>query len=128
MAHNKYFQSVPTALTTSVANLLSPFTPDSGTGVGAGAAALHAVYMIVKHIRVVNKTSNAVSFSLWLGATGASAAGTEIVGQGLSVAANSYEDFYGQFRVDSNSSQFVTGSASSNSALTIMFEGEIGIY
>jgi hypothetical protein len=82
-------------------------------------------YAIVRHIRLVNKTAGAVTFSMFVGATGGSAAGTEFMGLGNSIAANSYLDWYGQLRLDSG--DFLTGFANTATALTFQAEGEIGI-
>jgi hypothetical protein len=73
----------------------------------------------------VNKTSGAVTFSLWLGATGGNAAGTEVVGTALSVAANSAYDWYGLLRLDA--ADFLVGGASAGTSLTFEGEGEIGV-
>jgi len=73
----------------------------------------------------VNKTAGAVTFSLWLGATGANAAGTEVIGQALSVPANSYVDWYGALRLDA--ADFLVGGASAATSLSIQGEGEIGV-
>lgn len=80
------------------------------------------VYDVVTHIHIVNKTAGAVSFSLWLGATGANAAGTEIGGIGRSVAANSAFDWYGRLRMDST--DFLVGGAGAATSLAITVEGE----
>ena len=66
-----------------------------------------------------------MNFSLWLGATGGNVAGTEIVGQGLSIAANASYDYYGLMRLDA--ADFLVGGASANTALSIQGEGEIGV-
>ena len=84
-----------------------------------------ATYILLRHIRIVNKTAGAVTFSLWLGATGANAAGTETIGQALSVAANSAYDWYGLMRLDST--DFLVGGASAGTSLSIEGEGEIGV-
>ena len=121
MASNKAFRFGPVALTTTTTtNILNP--PAASGGVNAGSA---AQYIILKHIRVVNKTSSAATFSLWLGSTGANTAGTEVIGIGLSVAANSAYDWYGMMRLDST--DFLVGGASANTTLTIQGEGEIGV-
>jgi hypothetical protein len=82
-------------------------------------------YIILRHIRIVNKTAGAVTFSLWLGATGANAAGTEVIGIALSVAANSAYDWYGMMRLDA--ADFLVGGASAGTSLSIQGEGEIGV-
>src|SRR6266853_6923777 len=81
------------------------------------------IYDVIKHIHIVNKTAGAVTFSLWLGATGANAAGTEIIGNALSVAANSAFDWYGMLRLDA--ADFLVGGASAATSLTFEAEGEI---
>lgn len=81
-------------------------------------------YVLIRHIRIVNKTGSAATFSLWLGATGANAAGTEVIGQGLSVPANTAFDWYGLLRMDV--ADFLVGGAGTAAALTLECEGEIG--
>ena len=121
MAQNKIFRFGPIALTnTLTANLLNPATATGGVNGGSSSQ-----YIILKHIRIVNKTAGAVTCSFWLGATGANAAGTEVIGIGLSVAANSYIDYYGQLRLDA--ADFLVGGASANTSLSILGEGEVGV-
>jgi hypothetical protein len=73
----------------------------------------------------VNKTGSAASFSLWKGATGGNAAGTEVIGQGTLVPANSYVDWYGIMRFDA--ADFLVGGAGTTLALSIQGEGELGV-
>jgi len=121
MASNKIFRFGPIALTTTMTtNLLNPATASGGVNGGASGQ-----YIVLKHVRVVNKTGTAATFSLWLGATGANAAGTEIIGQALSVPANSYVDWYGSLRIDTT--DFLVGGAGTTTALTINGEGEVGV-
>jgi hypothetical protein len=121
MASNKTFRFGPIALTTTLTtNLLNPPTATGGVNGGSSAQ-----YIILKHVRIVNKTGSAATFSLWLGATGGNAAGTEVIGQALSVAANSFHDWYGMLRLDS--ADFLVGGAGTTTALTIQGEGEIGV-
>lgn len=121
---NKPFRFGPIALTTTTTtNLLNPGTTTGG--VNATAAPYDKTYLLLRHVRVVNKTAGAVTFSLWLGATGGNAAGTEVIGQGLSVAANSYVDWYGYLLL--TTADFLVGGASANTSLSIDGEGEIGI-
>jgi hypothetical protein len=122
MAQNKIVRFGPVALGASAANVLNPPTITGGTGV---AGTNTATYLIVRHLRIVNKTAAAVPFSLWIGATGGSASGTEFMGTGQSVTANGFVDWYGMVRLDS--ADFLTGLAGSASALTIEGEGEVGI-
>lgn len=121
MAANKVFRFGPIALTaTYTTNLLNPPTATGGVNGGSSAQ-----YIVLKHIRVVNKTGSAATFRMFLGATGGNAAGTEVVGYDLSVAANSYVDWYGLMRLDS--ADFLVGGASAGTTLTVQGEGEIGV-
>lgn len=121
MAANKTFRFGPIALTNVLTtNLLNP--PTTTGGVNAGTS---PQYLILKHLRITNKTAAAVPFSLWLGATGANAAGTEVIGQGKPVPANDSVDWYGILRLDSP--DFLVGGAGAAAALSIMGEGEIGV-
>lgn len=121
MASNKLFRFGPVALTTTLTtNILNPATATGGVNGGSSAN-----YIVLRHIRIVNKTATAATFSLYLGATGANAAGTEIIGIGLSVAANSAFDWYGLLRLDST--DFLVGGAGTATALTINGEGEVGV-
>jgi hypothetical protein len=121
MASNKMFRFGPVALSnTLTTNILNP--PAASGGGGAGSS---GNYIVLRHIRIVNKTAGAVTFSLYLGATGANTAGTEVVGTALSVAANSAYDWYGQLRLDV--ADFLVGGASAATSLTIQGEGEIGV-
>lgn len=122
MAANKRFRFGPIALTSTLTtNLLNPPTATGGVNGGSSAQ-----YILLTHIRVVNKTSGAVTCSFWLGGTGGNVAGTEVLAQGLSVPANSFVDFYPTgLRLDST--DFLVGGASANTSLTIQGEGEIGV-
>lgn len=134
MAANKPLNVGPVALTTTTTtNIVNPPTLTGGTGLhGTNTAS----FLILRHIRVVNKTAGALNFALWLGATGANAAGTETIaggaasagaltaGTGVSVAANSYFDWFGYLRMDT--ADFLVGGASAT-GLTIEGEGEIGV-
>jgi hypothetical protein len=121
---NKKFRFGPIALTTTLTtNLLNP--PTAAGGVNGGSS---SQYILIQHLRIVNKTGSAATFSLWLGATGANAAGTEVVGQGKSVAANDVYDVYfggGGLRLDA--ADFLVGGSNTATALTIEGEGEIGV-
>lgn len=123
MAANKIIRMGPVALTaTLTTNVMNPPTLTGGTGL---AGTNTASYLILRHIRIVNKTAGAVTFSLYIGATGANVAGTEFMGLGTSVAANSYVDWYGMLRLDT--ADFLVGGASALTSLTFQAEGEIGI-
>jgi hypothetical protein len=123
MAANKTFRFGPVIMSaTLTTNILNPTITSLAGPVGYTQT---QPYLIIRHIRIVNKTGSAATFSLWLGATGGNAAGTEIIGQGLSVAANTSYDWYGTLRLDA--ADFLVGGAGTGSALTIEGEGEIGL-
>lgn len=118
---NKRFRAGPVALTNvTTTNILNPATAAGGTNAGAAAQ-----YIVLSHIRIVNKTAGAVTCSFWLGGTGGNVAGTEVIGQGLSVPANSYIDWYGSMRLDST--DFLVGGASAATSLSFEAEGEVGV-
>lgn len=121
MASNKIFRFGPIALTnTLTTNLLNPAAATGGVNGGSSGQ-----YIVLRHIRIVNKTTSSATFSLWLGATGGNAAGTEVIGQALSVAANSAFDWYGALRLDT--ADFLVGGASAATTLSIEGEGEVGV-
>lgn len=123
MAANKIFRFGPVALTTTLTtNILNPNVTSLA---GTTGFTMTQPYIILKHIRIVNKTASAATCSFWLGATGANTAGTEVIGQGLSVPANSYVDWYGQLRLDA--ADFLVGGAGTATALSIQGEGELGV-
>ena len=121
MAQNKAFRFGPVALSaTLTTNILNPPTTTGGTNAGSSSQ-----YIILRHLRFVNKTGGAVTFSLYLGATGANAAGTEVIGTTYSVAANSAYDWYGALRLDA--ADFLVGGASAGTSITLNGEGEVGV-
>jgi hypothetical protein len=123
MAANKIFRSGPVALTTTLTtNILNPNVSSLAGPVGF---TMTQPYIILRHARISNKTGTAATFSLWLGATGANAAGTEVIGTGQSVPANSYVDWYGMLRMDA--ADFLVGGSGTATALTFEAEGEIGL-
>ena len=121
MAANKRFRFGPVALTnTLTTNILNP--PTATGGVNGGSSSM---YILLQHVRIVNKTSSAATYTLYLGATGANAAGTEVIGTATSIAANSAMDYYGALRLDA--ADFLVGGSGTSTALTITGEGEIGV-
>ena len=123
MAANKIFNFSPVALTTTLTtNILNPNITSLAGPVGF---TMTQPYIVLRHIRIVNKTASAATFSLWRGATNANAAGTEVIGQGFSIAANSAFDWYGIMRFDA--ADFLVGGAGTATALSIQGEGEIGV-
>lgn len=121
MASNKVFTFGPVVLSnTLTTNILNPDATSGGVNDNSTA-----LYIVIRHIRIVNKTAGAVTCSFWKGATGGNVAGTEIIGIGLSVAANSYIDWYGMMRFDT--ADFLVGGASAATSLSIQGEGEVGV-
>ena len=122
MASNRVFNFGPVALTnTLTTNILNGGVTSLAGPIGFTAS---QPYIVIRHIRISNKTGSAATFSLWKNGTGANTAGSEVIGTALSVAANSAYDWYGQMRFDST--DFLVGGSGTATALTIMGEGEIG--
>ena len=80
------------------------------------------IFDLVKHIHIANKTGTPASVSLWLGATGANAAGTELF-IGKLVAANDVYDWYTP-GLKMLSTDFLVGGSATATALTITINGE----
>ena len=95
MAANKNVRFGPVAVANAVGNLFNPGTLAGGVNPPAGTNQ----YWILRHIRLVNKTAGAVTFS--------------------------YVDWYGALRLDV--ADFLTGVASAATSLTIEAEGEQGV-
>lgn len=120
--NNKKFSFGPVALTTTLTtNILNPPTASGGVNAGSSAS-----YITLNQIIISNKTASAATFSLWKGATGANAAGTEFIGTAISVPANS-NAVYNLGNVRFDSSDFLVGGAGTTTALTISGSGEIGV-
>lgn len=119
---NTPFKFGPVALTnTTTTNILNTNVTSLAGPVGI---TLNQPYVLLTHIRVVNKTAGAVTVSLWVGGTGANTAGTEFAWQGKSVPANDAVDWYGRLKL--GNADFLVGGASANTSLSIEGEGEIG--
>lgn len=121
---DKPFRFGPLALTaTYTTNLLNP--PTASGGVNAGSSAQQ---ILLNHIRVNNVTGSDATFRLYLGATGANAAGTEVSPTDLNVPANDFVDlWFGGQGLVINSTDFLVGGASSLTTLTIQGEGAIRV-
>lgn len=100
--------AAPVALTSTLTT--NVYNPSSNT------------FAIVRQIHVVNKTASAHNFTLYLGATGANAAGTELF-VAYNVAANSSYDWYCAMKM--STSDFLVGGADANTSLTITVLGEL---
>jgi hypothetical protein len=102
----------PAYLANAVANI---YTPPAST-----------IYTLIRHIHVANVTAGAVTFTLYVGATGGSSGGTELF-KAYSVAANSSYDWYPVGGLMMVSTDFLTGLASAATSLTIEINGEQGV-
>lgn len=88
----------PAFISASVANIYNP--PGNET---------------VRNIHIANEGASAATFSLWYGATGASAAGTALH-KNVTIAAGAVVDY--PFPLKLTSSVFLTGQASAANTLT----------
>jgi hypothetical protein len=79
------------------------------------------IYTVIRQIHIANVTGGAVTFTLYIGATGGSAAGTELF-KAHSIAANSEFDHYCNRKM--LSTDFLSGLASAATSLTITVDGE----
>jgi hypothetical protein len=79
------------------------------------------VVAFVRHIHVTNKTASAATFSLWIGATGGNAAGTELF-NAQNVPGNTSFDFYCTIKMVT--ADFLVGGAGTATALTIVVTGD----
>lgn len=122
MAQNKILNIPPAYLPNSAGNILNCAISSLSGPVGYTQT---QPYIVLKHVRLVNTTAGAVTATIYKGATGGSAGGTEVMFAGISIPANSYVDWYGQMRLDSG--DFLTGIAGSASAIVFNGEGEIGL-
>lgn len=122
MASNKTFNSQPIPIPAAAANLMSPAL---GSLAGPVGFAMSQPYLIIQHIRISNKTAAPVTVTLYKGATGGSAAGTEVGFVNASIPANGALDYYGKIRLDA--ADFLTGIAGAANALVMNPEGEVGL-
>lgn len=103
-------------------NIAGPaFIANAATNIYTPAAATIAT--ILRHIHFVNVTTSAQTFSLYIGATGASVAGTEIF-KDFTIPAKGTYDLYltpGRLML---STDFLVGIAASASSVTINVMGE----
>jgi hypothetical protein len=81
-------------------------------------------YALVRQIHLVNQDSSARTVSLWVGATGAEADGTEILEE-KSIPANDYIDLYFPGGLKLVAADFLTGTASAASQVVVTVSGEL---
>lgn len=120
MASNKAFNFGPLALTgTYTTNILNPDATSGGVNDNSTG-----LYIIIRKLRVINKTAVAATFRLYKGASGGNVAGTELAFD-KNVPANDYVEIFGLTRLDTT--DFLVGGASAGTTLTIEGEGEVGV-
>lgn len=122
MGQNKILNIQPQFVPSAAGNLLNPTITTLTGPVGFSAT---QPYLIITHVRVTNNDNGAGhTVKLFKGATGGSAAGTEIFwAGGAAIAASSWLDWFGKVRLDS--ADFLTGIADVASKVTIEFDAEI---
>ena len=123
MAANAIVRIGPVALTnTLTTNILNGVVTSLA---GPAGITLTQPKIWIKRLHVVNKTGAAATFSLWIGATGGNAAGTEFFSL-QSVAAQGVYDWTSGPGMLLLSTDFLVGGASANTTLTLEGEVEIG--
>lgn len=80
------------------------------------------LYTVIRKMHFVNVTGAPITIRIYIGATGGSAAGTELY-YDYPIAANGEFNVYGALRL--NSTDFLTGLASSANAIVVTLEGEL---
>ena len=134
MAQNKVFNSQPAYISTLATlaslggNLFNCAITSAGAAIIASAIgfAITQPYALMKHVRIQNQlTTAAVTVSLFKGASLTSAPGTQFGFSNVSIPAQSFYDWFGQARFDST--DYLTGIASSPQAVIINMDGEIGL-
>ena len=81
-----------------------------------------AVITIINQISLCNVTAGAITVSVYIGATGGSAGGTELF-KDYSIAANSVYDRYFSPGIPMASSDFLSGLASAATSVTVTVSG-----
>lgn len=135
MAQNQTFRFGPVALTTTTTtNIMNCAVSSLAGPVGFS---LTQPYVILRKITVGNKGTSTAFAGLWIGATGANAAGTEVPGFCGAASAGSLTASTGRsippnsavtesYALHLDSADFLVGGASAATTLTISGEGEIG--
>jgi hypothetical protein len=117
---NRPLRIGPAAVANAAANIFNP-----GTTTGGVNSPATNLYAILTHVRLVNKTGASATCSLYIGATGGSAAGTEFAFNAVAIPANSSVDWYG--RIPLQTTDFLTGVASAAATITFEGDGEVGV-
>lgn len=124
MAQNRTQTFGPIGLTNVyTTNLISP----AAAGGSANGYTPTASYLLLRWIRIINILNASHTFRLYVGATGANAAGTNFGGFDTIVAANSYVDVYPVPLRLEGTNGFLVGGADAGSALVLVATGEVGL-
>ena len=122
MAQTKRLNIPPIAVATAAGNLLNCAVTSLAGPVGF---TMTQPYLLIRWIRVNNYAATATTVTLYKGATGASAAGTQFAVPGVSIPANSSIDVYcADARFDSG--DFLTGVAS-QTGIVLNISADIGV-
>lgn len=119
--YDRPFSIVAALTTTLTTNILNGAITSLSGPVGI---TLTQPTLLVGHIRVANKTGVSATFSLYLGATGANAAGTEIE-VAKAVPANDHVDLWFKDPLRMDSTQFLVGGSGTATALVIQINGKV---
>lgn len=119
---NKVMNFGPVALTTTTTTDILNCAITSLTGPTGFTPS--QPYIILRHVRILNKSSNPAKLYLYKGATNGNVAGTEVIGNGQTIPVFSAYDWYGSMRFDA--ADFLVGGSDTPTALVIQGEGEIG--
>jgi hypothetical protein len=120
---SKAFRFGPIALTNAAANLLNPGTTTGG--VNCTASPYNNLQITLTQLIVTDKSGVGGNVTLYIGATGASAAGTEWLWKGTSVTANGNLIWNG--RMPLYTADFLVGLANANTTLTIEGAGLLDV-
>lgn len=132
MASNRAWRSTLTLLTTTTTtNILNPPTTTGGTNAGTPNT-----YLIVRVVRLGNITNANAKAAGWIGTTGTNStsaawpglpgqASAGVLTQGVTIPANSSLYIPCYLRLDT--ADFFVGGSDTATAITIEFEGEIGL-
>ena len=122
---NKTFRFGPIALSSTLTtNILNPGTTTGG--IACTSSPYANLRLSINQLRIVNKTAGAVTFSLWIGASAAADAGTELA-SAISVPAHAEYNMYFAKGLPLDVADFLVGGASAATSLSIEGYGEIGV-
>lgn len=122
MTQNRIFNFSSALVLTTPTDILNGAITSLAGPVGV---TLTQPYIILTRVRVINKHATlTAAYSLFIGATGGSAAGTEFMRAPRTVALNDFDEWVGRRRM--SSTQFLSGFSTVAAALTIEGDFEVG--